>query len=283
MHVDALLETARAAARDAVAVHRAHAGAVRADDIAEKGIADYVSHVDREAEARVLDRIRRAFPDHAVLAEEDAAAGGAGAGELPDAEWLWIVDPLDGTTNFLHGYPMYAVSIAVLHRGALAVGVVINGASGEEWWAVQGRGAFRGGAPVRVSARDRLAHALIGTGFPFRTPERIAEYTAQFAAVLGRTADVRRAGAAAVDLCHVASGWLDGFWELSLEAWDVAAGTLIIREAGGVVTRLDGTDPGVVGRGGILAGNPAIHGALADVIRTRNARPADADAATREP
>jgi len=255
-----ILATARAAAAEAAAIHHRHLRSFGAEAWAEKGWADFVTHVDREAEAAIVARIRADFPAHAVLAEEASTAPGAPAG-APTGEWLWVVDPLDGTTNYLHAYPMYAVSIAVLQRGQPVVGVVRNTASEEEWYATRGGGAFWNGAPVCVSAIERLELSLIGTGFPFKVQHFIPEYLGQLGAVLRTTSGVRRAGAAAVDLCHVAMGALDGFWELSLAPWDVAAGVLMIREAGGVVTRLDGS-PDVIGPGSILAGNPQIHAAL---------------------
>lgn len=265
-----LLETARAAARDAAAVHRAHLGRVPRDRWSEKGISDYVTHVDLEAESAILDHIGRRFPDHALLAEEAESERLRGSSAPPagDAlpEWLWIIDPLDGTTNYIHGYPMYAVSIAVAHRGELVAGLVLNSASGEEWTATRGGGALRNGEPIRVSGMETLSHALIGTGFPFKALHLLPEFGGQLAAALRATSGVRRAGSAALDLCHVATGWFDGFWELTLAPWDVAAGTLIVREAGGVVTRLDG-DPAVLGHGSLLAGNPAIHRELGRVLR----------------
>jgi myo-inositol-1(or 4)-monophosphatase len=280
-----LLETARAAASAAAEVHLRHLGRVPADDWDEKGAADFVTHVDREAESVIVRRIRDRFPGHAILAEEAAtapaavaaAAAPAGRGTVPRdppgtaaapadaAEWSWIVDPLDGTTNYLHGYPMYAVSIAASWRGTLMAAAVLNSASGEEWTAVRGGGAYRNGERVHVSAIDRLPRALVGTGFPFKTLHLLPGYTAQLAAVLRATSGVRRAGSAALDLCHVATGWLDAFWELDLAPWDVAAGTLIIREAGGVVTRMDGSDD-VVGQGSILAGSRALHAALGALL-----------------
>ncbi|NJD10755.1 MAG: inositol monophosphatase [Gemmatimonadetes bacterium] len=264
MNNDRVLATARAAAAAAASVHHHHLRSFGAEAWAEKGWADFVTHVDREAEAVIVDRVRADFPGHAVLAEEASTAPGANA-DTPDAEWLWVVDPLDGTTNYLHAYPMYAVSIAVLHRGRPVAGVVRNTASGEEWFATHGGGAYWNGAPIHVSAIDRLEQSLIGTGFPFKVPRFIPEYLPQLGAVLRVTSGVRRAGAAAVDLCHVAMGALDGFWELSLAPWDVAAGVLMIREAGGVVTRLDGNHD-VIGPGAILAGNPHIHTALGAIL-----------------
>jgi len=260
MSGNSLLRTARAAAANAAAVHRQHLRSFGAEAWTEKGWADFVTHVDHEAEAIILERIRAEYPGHAVLAEEASTAPGAGGG-TPEGDWLWVVDPLDGTTNYLHAYPMYAVSIAVLRYGRPVAGVVLNTASGEEWYATSGGGAFWNGAPVRVSGISRLEQALIGTGFPFKVQHLIPEYLEQLGAVLRATSGVRRAGAAAVDLCHVAIGALDGFWELFLAPWDVAAGVLIVREAGGVVTRIGGSND-VIGRGSLLAGNPYIHAAL---------------------
>lgn len=264
-----LLETALDAARAAAAVHAAHSERIAPGAWDSKGVADYVSEVDREAERRIVELVHGRFPDHAFLAEERTVEWSA----PDDAPWIWVVDPLDGTTNFLHRYPMYCASVAVLHAGEPVAGAIVQAATGEEWTARRGGGARRNGEAIHVSDIAELRHALIGTGFPFRVPGRITEHLRQVEAVLRRTSGVRRAGSAALDLCHVAAGWLDGFWELVLAPWDVAAGTLIIREAGGVVTRLDGTAdvPGgteAARHGGtILAGNPAIHGALGALVR----------------
>jgi myo-inositol-1(or 4)-monophosphatase len=264
-----LVATAVMAAREAAAVHRQHLGQVRVDDWSEKGIADYVTHVDREAEARITARITAAFPDHRILAEEEESARQRATGAAmrgPEADdWTWIIDPLDGTTNYLHGYPMYAVSIAVARGRTLEAAVVVNSATGEEWSATRGGGTRLDGRAISVSGIERLDRALIGTGFPFKAPAQIPRYTRQLAAALRASSGVRRAGSAALDLCHVATGWFDGFWELELAPWDVAAGTLIVREAGGVVTRLDGAAD-VVGHGSILAGNPTVYAALAHLI-----------------
>jgi myo-inositol-1(or 4)-monophosphatase len=272
-----LVETALAAARSAAEVHREHMGRVRVSDWSEKGVADFVTHVDRTAEALIIEQIRRRFPDHRILAEEEAGDRGA-AGQLVDRTgWLWIIDPLDGTTNYLHGYPMYAVSIGVARDGELVAGTVLNSATGEEWTAVRGAGAWLGHSRVRVSRIDVLPRALIGTGFPFKALELLPQYTRQLDAALRGTSGVRRAGSAALDLCHLATGWFDAFWELSLAPWDVAAGTLMVREAGGIVTRLDG-DAAVLGHGSILAGNPALHAALGALLHAADAGDADAAA-----
>lgn len=239
-------------------------GRLKPGDAAEKGVSDFVTRVDHEAESRIVARIRAAFPSHRILAEEgggDPAGGPEGAG----SGWLWVIDPLDGTTNFLHGYPAYSVSIAALRDGVPEVGVVASAATGETWTAVRGRGAFRNGERIRVSGVDRLGPALIGTGFPFKALDRLPLYLRQFDRILRRTSGIRRAGSAAMDLCHVASGYLDGFWELVLAPWDVAAGVLMVREAGGIVTRLDGSEPGTES-GSLLAGNPVVYAALGDIL-----------------
>jgi myo-inositol-1(or 4)-monophosphatase len=271
-----LLETALAAAQAAAAVHRARLGSVAVEEWSEKATSDFVTHVDREAEARVLEIIRRHHPDHEVLAEEEASARGDTSTTAGTRRGCtWIVDPLDGTTNYLHGYPAYAVSIAVACDGRLEAGVVLNSATGDTWRAARGGGAFLNDRRIGVSRIDALRMALLGTGFPFKALHLLPRYTRQFEAALRASSGVRRAGSAALDLCHVASGWFDGFWELTLAPWDVAAGTLIVREAGGIVTRLDGSED-VLGHGSILAGNPAIHELLGALVRAADAGAAHA-------
>jgi len=261
-----LLEVAREAARAAAEVHRSRLGTTPTDAWNEKGVADFVTDVDREAEERILEIIRRRCPGHAILAEESADAGGAD----DDAPWLWIVDPLDGTTNYLHGYRAYSVSVAVAHRRELVAGVVIDSSSRGEWTATRAGGARLDGDPVRVSAVDEPGLALIGTGFPFKVKDLLPTYLGQLDRVLRKTAGVRRAGSAALDLCWLAGGRLDGFWELWLAPWDIAAGTLIAREAGALVTTLDG-DPDMLRHGtgtAVLAGNPPIYDALRQILLT---------------
>ncbi|MBI4544015.1 MAG: inositol monophosphatase [Gemmatimonadetes bacterium] len=276
MPTDELLGLALEAAREAAQIHRSHLGRVQVEAWSEKGVADFVTHVDREAEARIVERIHRHFPDHVVLAEEAAtavspapSAGRGGTAMAAEAGgWLWYVDPLDGTTNFLHGYPMYSASVAVAYRGELLAGAVVSSATAEEWTAARGRGAYKDGQPIRVSSIDRPALALIGTGFPFKALDLLPLYLRQFESVMRHTAGVRRAGSAALDLCHLATGYFDGFWELYLSPWDIAAGTLLVREAGGVITTLDG-DARVLDRNPVtvLAGNPAMYRELERLLR----------------
>jgi myo-inositol-1(or 4)-monophosphatase len=221
--------------------------------------------VDREAENCIVERIRAAFPDHVIMAEESATEGGS-ARSWEKCEWLWLVDPLDGTTNYLHRYPAYCASIAVARRGALVAGAVVEGATRREWTAVAGGGAYLDGSAIRVSAIEDFASALIGTGFPFKNLEPLAGYLQQLETIIRRSSGVRRAGAAALDLCHVAAGYFDGFWEIDLNPWDFAAGALLVREAGGVITGFKGPlDP--FRHGPVLAGNPAIHAQLQTLIQ----------------
>ncbi|MFP4623598.1 MAG: inositol monophosphatase family protein [Gemmatimonadota bacterium] len=268
MDSEQLADIALHAARKAAAVHQRHSGALDVEDWDEKGTADFVTYVDREAEQRIIAHIRDCCPGHDTMAEESTNLGDPASvrARFEGSEYLWLIDPLDGTTNFLHGYPAYAASVAVSHAGELVAGAVVDGTTGTGWWAWQGGGAWRDGERIRVSAIDRLDRALIGTGFPFKVLDLIPDYMRQFDAVLRRTSGVRRAGAAALDLCHLADGRFDGFWELWLAPWDIAAGTVIVREAGGVITTPAG-DPDVRAAGAIVAGNPTIHARLLEVLR----------------
>lgn len=263
---DEWLDVAIAAARAAAAVTRE---ALRRGPEAweSKGHSDWVSDVDRRAEEAAVGAIRRRFPEHAIVAEE-ADWGGPEPGAAPAA---WYVDPLDGTTNFLHGYPVYAASVAVADGDGLRAAAVVNPNRAETFTARRGGGARLNGSAIRVSAITEAKHALIGTGFPFKALDVVDDYLVQFKDLLPRTSGIRRAGAAALDLCDVACGRFDGFWELRLEAWDIAAGALIVREAGGVITDLEGGRE-VVRRTGIVAGNPAVHSVLLETIeRLRSA------------
>ena len=252
--LDDLLLAARQAARAAAEVHRRHPGRGRAGAAREKGHADWVSEVDLEAEERAVEVVRVAFPDHAIAAEERDWGGPS----TDEADVVWYIDPLDGTTNFLHGYPVFSASVAARDADGLAAGVVIDSARWETFEAKRGEGATLDGHPISVSETAELSRALIGTGFPFKRLELMDDYLRQFRALLPRTSGIRRTGSAAIDLCHLACGRLDGFWELYLAPWDVAAGSLILREAGGIVTDLQG-GADVLKPGGFLAGNPSIY------------------------
>ncbi len=250
-----LLAVALAAAEAGAAVIRDAAPRVRTIEWKTKRPADFVSEVDLAAEAAVLGVVHRLAPHASVLAEESAAQGAA---TPTPAGTVFVVDPLDGTTNFLHGYPEYAVSVGVVVEGTPVAGVVIDVALSETFTAFAGGGAFANGGPIHVSAIDEPGRALIGTGFPFTRMEDVDPYVAQLAQVMRGAAGVRRAGAAALDLASVAAGRFEAFWETVLSPWDIAAGIVLIREAGGIVTDLNGI-PCPVARTGVVAGNPSMH------------------------
>jgi len=267
-----LLAAAQLAADRAAAFLRREEGRLKPDAWSEKGRADFVTEVDREAERLIAEALTRAFPGSAVVGEElTPAAAGTGAQGLP-AGLAWVVDPLDGTTNFLHGFPWYAVSIGALVDRRHVAGVVHHVSTGIRYHALEGGGAWQDEARLHVSAVTEPRQALIGTGFPYRFMSEWPRYREQFAAVLGSAGGVRRPGSAALDFCDVAAGRFDGFWELSLAPWDVAAGTLIVREAGGVVTGLAG-ETDVVRQGPIVAGNPRIHEWLLKLLHDTDAPP----------
>jgi len=249
--LDGLLLTAREAAEAAAAVHVEWAGRIGIPDASWKRFADLVSEADLAAQRAALDVIRRHRPDDAIMAEEGDASNTA----LPsDSRPIWVVDPLDGTANFLHGHPMHAASVAVAISGRVMAGAVTASALGQRWWARRGAGAFRDDEPIRGSGITTLEGALVGTGFPFKEPDHRAIYGDQLARVLGSGAQVRRGGAAAVDLCFLADGRFEAFWEAALQPWDFAAGTLIVEEAGGVCDRVEGGGLDLA-PGSVIAGN----------------------------
>lgn len=251
-----LITTALAAADAAAAVHRAWAGRVRSDQAAEKTAAsDFVTQVDLEAQEAALARIRLDFPAHRILAEEGDDPDGhlEGDGDGP----IWVVDPLDGTTNFLHGHPAYCASVGVVVDGVPVVGAVVAAVTGERWWGVRGEGAHRNGERIQVSPTRDLRHALIGTGFPFKLLHALPTFQRQLAAVLPASSGIRRCGSAALDLCTLAQGALDAFWELELSPWDVVGGLAILHEAGGISARIDGSPLDPLLRGSVLAANSA--------------------------
>ena len=219
---------------------------------------DFVSEVDRLAEREIIETIRHSYPDHAFLAEESGATGAS--------DDVWVIDPLDGTTNFLHGFPVFAVSIAFRRRGVLEHAVVYDPPRQELFTASRGAGAQLEGRRIRVSAQRTLEGALIGTGFPYhQNSGHIDRYLAMFKAVSTRAAGIRRPGAAALDLAYVAAGRLDGFWEIGLREWDMAAGALLIREAGGLIGNLRGDD-GFLESGNVAAGTPKVFAELLHVF-----------------
>ena len=228
-----------------------------------KGQSDFVSEVDKASEHEITATVKRRLPSVSVLGEELTPTAISGRGIVV------IADPLDGTTNFLHGYPEYSVSIAVARDGALCAGVVLNVPRAEEFTARRGAGAFLNGKRIKVSTLREPARALIGTGFPFKTLEKLPLYVEQFSLVMRGTAGIRRAGSAALDLSNVACGRFDAFWELVLAPWDVAAGILMVQEAGGIITDLNGNAPELHAEA-FVAGNPAMHAWLLQTVRRAN-------------
>ncbi len=221
---------------------------------------DYVTQVDLESEKMIMEHIRVAHPDHTFLAEE------SGESEKR-AEYRWIIDPLDGTTNFIHGLPIWAVSIALQKNDDVIAGVVYAPCLGEVTCAAAGSGAFQNGKKIKVSEETDFARALLLTGFPFKAQKHIDIYMETFKELFARCSGMRRAGSAAIDLSWVASGKADGFWELSLGPWDIAAGTLLVREAGGIVTDIHGDDKNFMKTGNIVAGNPSTHPEILNTTR----------------
>jgi myo-inositol-1(or 4)-monophosphatase len=256
-----MLGNAVRAARRAGAIINRAARDVEVLSVTRKRHNDFVTEVDKAAEQAIIDILHRAYPDHAILAEES----GATAGTAGESEYTWIIDPLDGTTNFIHGFPQYAVSIGLRHKGVLAHGVVYDPTKNELFTATRGRGAFLNERRIRVSKRVQLGDALVGTGFPFRDFEGLDEYLAMFRELTARTAGLRRAGAAALDIAYVAAGRLDGFWEMGLSPWDMAAGALLVQEAGGLAGDFRG-DAGFLESGRMICGNPKIFAQLVHIL-----------------
>ena len=252
-----MLNTAVKAARRAGSIINRASDNLDVLTVRHKSLNDLVSEVDRAAEDAIIEVIRGAYPDHSILAEE--------SGESGSSDHQWIIDPLDGTTNFLHGLPVYCVSIAMAHKGVLTHGVIFDPSRNDLFTASRGAGAFLNDRRMRVSKRERLIDGLIGTGFPFREQAHTDAYVAMMKEFMHKTAGIRRPGAAALDLANVAAGRLDGFWELGLQPWDMAAGALMIIEAGGLVGDLEGND-GFLRKGHICAANPRIFPQMLAVI-----------------
>ncbi len=228
--------------------------------VGTKGPNDYVSEVDQAAETAIIDVLLDAYPGHGILAEESGRERGA-----KDSEFTWIIDPLDGTTNFLHGFPVYCVSIALAHRGVVQQAVVYDPTRNDLFFASRGRGAFLNDRRLRVSKRTRISDSLIGTGFPFRKGDNFKRYVKMFEEVMQSCAGLRRPGAAALDLCYVAAGYYDGFFETGLNPWDIAAGSLIITEAGGLIGNFTGESDFLYQRE-VVAGNPKVYGQLVQIL-----------------
>lgn len=260
----ALVNIAVRAARAAGTVIMRHLDRIDTLTVDVKQRNDFVTEVDRLAEQAVIDTVRRTHPEHGFLGEETGRHGGD--------EFVWIIDPLDGTTNFLHGFPAFAVSLGIQHRGRIEHGVIYDPLRQELFIASRGAGATLDGKRIRVSAAKGLPQALVGTGFPFLEHQDVDAFMAMLRAVIVKTAGVRRAGAASLDLAWVAAGRLDGFWELGLQPWDIAAGALLVQEAGGIVGGIDGS-PEYMESGNIVAGGQKVFAALVKELKPHLPRP----------
>jgi len=250
------------------AARKAGENIVRASDdlhrfeVKAKGVNNFVTEVDINAEREIIYHLQKAYPDHAILGEESGFIGSE------DAEYRWIIDPLDGTTNFIRGIPHYAVSIACLYRGKIEHAVVVDPVRREEFTASRGRGAQLNGHRIRVSDLSSLDSALLGTGIPFKNhcDEQLPAYSKSIEVLASQCAGIRRAGAASLDLAYVAAGRLDAFWEVGLAQWDIAAGVLLVREAGGLVADIDGSD-NYLDSGNIVCGNPRCFKAVLQTVK----------------
>ena len=255
-----MLNIAIKAARAAGAVINRASLDIEKVQVESKGVNDFVTEVDKHAEAVIVDILLAAYPGHGILAEESGREMGA-----KDSEFLWIIDPLDGTTNFIHGFPVYAVSIALAWRGVVQQAVVYDPNRNDLFYASRGRGAYLNDRRLRVSKRLRLADSLIGTGFPFRKGDNFKRYMKMFEEISQQCAGLRRPGAASLDLCYVAAGYYDGFFETGLSPWDIAAASLIITEAGGLIGNFSGEADFLYQRE-VVAGNPKVYGQLVNIL-----------------
>ena len=250
------------------AARKAGENIVRASDelhrfeVKAKGVNNFVTEVDLNAEREIIYHLQKAYPDHAILGEESGLIGNE------NAEYRWIIDPLDGTTNFIRGIPHYAVSIACMYRGRIEHAVILDPVRREEFTASRGRGAQLNGHRIRVSDLASLDGALLGTGIPFKEhcDDKLAPYSKTIEVLAGQCAGIRRAGAASLDLAYVAAGPLDAFWEIGLAQWDIAAGVLLVREAGGLVADIDASE-NYLESGNIVCGNPRCFKAVLQVVK----------------
>lgn len=255
-----MLNIAIKAARAAGAIINRASLDIERLQVTAKSHNDFVTEVDQAAEQAIIDIIREAYPGHGILAEESGRTQGA-----KHSDFVWIIDPLDGTTNFIHGFPVYAVSIALAWRGQVQQAVVYDPTRNDLFYASRGKGAYLNDRRIRVSKRTRMLESLIGTGFPFRKGDNFQRYMKMFEEVMVQCAGLRRPGAASLDLCYVAAGYYDGFFETGLSPWDVAAGSLMITEAGGLVGNFTG-EPDFLYQREIVAGTPRIYGQLVKTL-----------------
>lgn len=255
-----MLNVAIKAARAAGAIINRAALDVESVRVAQKQVNDFVTEVDQAAERMIIETLLGAYPDHGILGEESGNEFGN-----KNSDFVWIIDPLDGTTNFIHGFPVYAVSIALSFKGKIEHAVVYDPSRNDLFTATRGRGAFLNERRIRVSKRTQLKDCLVSTGFPFRPGDNFRAYMRMFSEITQRTAGVRRPGAAALDLAYVAAGFTDGFFETGLSIWDVAAGSLLVTEAGGLVGNFTG-EADFLEQAECLAGNPRAYGQLVGIL-----------------
>jgi len=252
------LEIAVKAARLGGQLIVGHLGKISKKDISLKQTSDFVTTIDKESEKIIITTIKEYFPDHLFLAEESLK-------ECGKKTYRWIIDPLDGTTNYIHSYPVFSISIALEYEGKIIIGVILDPLRNELFWAEKGSGAYLNCSSIEVS-KVNMNESLITTGFPFRSKEMIDPYLAIFRNLFLKVSDLRRAGSAALDLAYLACGRCDGFFELGLSPWDIAAGSLLIKEAGGIVTDFGGGD-GYIWTGNIVAGNPVVQKEILREVR----------------
>jgi myo-inositol-1(or 4)-monophosphatase len=256
--ISSMKDIAVKAAKAAGELLRNNMGRIASLHIDRKKKFDFVTDIDIESERLIIDIIKSQFPKHAILSEESRRE--------PAKGYRWIIDPLDGTTNYIHGYPVFAVSIALEHKDEIILGVIYNPLLDELFCAQKGSGAFLNGRAIHVSGVSELKDSLLATGFPFRSKEYLDIYLTAFASIFRQVSGIRRAGSAALDFAHLACGRCDGFWEIGLSPWDIAAGSLLIEEAGGFITDFNG-GPKHIWTGNVLAGNQFVHGEVLKVIK----------------
>ncbi len=253
-----MLSIAVKAAREAGRIINRASQDVGSIAIQTKNYNDFVSEVDRSAEQAIINVLKDAYPDHGFWGEESGH-------ENHEADNIWIIDPLDGTTNFLHGFPQYCISIALQQKGVLTQAVIYDPVRNDLFTATKGRGAFLNDKRIRVTNRSKLQDSLIATGFPFRDFTHLDAYLGMFKDMIKKTTGIRRPGSAALDLAYVAVGWVDGFFEINLSAWDIAAGGLIVQEAGGIVGDFEGNESWLE-TGNIVAANPKVFAQMLQVL-----------------
>ena len=251
-------QTAIEAARLAADIQLKHLGSITGGKVDHKRQFDFVTHVDRESENAIIDLIRKRFPDHAIFAEESAKDEAVG-------DYRWIIDPLDGTTNYIHAYPVFSVSIALEFKGEIILGVIFDPTRNDLFHAEKGKGAFLNDEHIRVSEISDPGHCLLATGFPFRSKEYLDLYLESFKRLFLKMSGIRRLGSVALDFAYLACGRCEGFWEIGLSPWDIAAGSLIIHEAGGTITDFSGGNEHIW-TGNVVASNGKIHDYILKVV-----------------